>query len=255
MNYKPLFILLLLIVGSCSKEVSLRFSSEEFTEENLDVCQEETCSTVTINYLTAEGDPFISEKINTAITNYVIEGLFLGEDAAPTANSIPEAAEQFVMSYRDHQPDFPDQVDPENFEAMITMEATHQSENFVSLSCYKYLFTGGAHGYGETQFLLFDTQTGSAVGLEDLVNDVPGFKAYAASRFREIHDIAETESINATGFWFEDDQFYLPEAIGLVGDQIVLVYNPYEIASYAEGAISLEIPLNDIEPFLNTNLL
>ena len=49
---------------------------------------------------------------------------------------------------------------------------------------------------------------------------------------------------------FEENQFTLPENIGLSADAIVLHYNPYEVASYADGSLILEIPLEKGLAFL-----
>ncbi len=255
MNYSRLIVFALLILSACQDEVLLTFSSEEFTEKDLKICQNEPCSEVNLDYPIAAGDTEVSEKINSAIKNYMIEGLFLGEDDGPSANDLPEAATQFIMAYRDHQPDFPTELDLGGYEADISIEKTHQTEALLCFQCNKYLFTGGAHGYGATTFLLFDAETGNSVDLEALISDHSEFEKFAEKKFREEFGIPTSESINATGFWFEDDKFYLPEAMGIVEDELVLIYNPYEIASYADGPISLEIPLDEIQTFLNNNLL
>lgn len=255
MNYSRLIIISLIIFSSCKKEVRLTFSSEVFTEENLEICRNEKCSTVTIDYLMAVGDNAVSEKINSEIKNYVIEGLFLGDDDKPSAKDIHEAATQFVMAYRDHQPDLPSELDPGGYEAEIIIENTYQTESLLCLRCSKYLFTGGAHGYGGTTFLLFNAETGAELDLRSLITDYKGFEEYIETQFRIANKIPESGSINATGFWFENDKFHLSEAVGFEDGQLLLIYNPYEITSYAEGPISLEIPISEIESYLKNDLL
>jgi len=49
---------------------------------------------------------------------------------------------------------------------------------------------------------------------------------------------------------FEENQFRLPENIGLAADAIILHYNPYEVASYADGSLILEISLEKGLAFL-----
>ncbi|MDX1463282.1 MAG: RsiV family protein, partial [Marinirhabdus sp.] len=63
-------------------------------------------------------------------------------------------------------------------------------------------------------------------------------------KFRKMYDIAQNESINAPGFWFEDDTFYLPETFGISNETITLHYNPYEIAAYATGPVEINLPLS-----------
>jgi len=49
---------------------------------------------------------------------------------------------------------------------------------------------------------------------------------------------------------FEDNQFQLPQNMGLTPQGMVLHYNPYEAASYADGALVLEFPHEAVRPFL-----
>ena len=81
------------------------------------------------------------------------------------------------------------------------------------------------------------------------------FEAFAETKFKEAFDIPESDTINASGFWFENDNFYLPETIGFDENNLIIVYNSYEIAPYAAGPIVLEIPLTEVASFLDLNLL
>ena len=254
---KMLFRLLtlLLLLPGCQETPALTFSSEEFTEAFLDICKTETCSSVTIDYPIASGDAFISEKINSSINTYIIKALFLGDDDQPSATSIAEAAKDFILAYRDHQPDIPTDIDYGGYEAEVTIYPSFQKEQLISLEATFYLFTGGAHGYGATSFINFDSATGEEIKIEDLLSNTADFQEFVEDKFREAHKIPLDESINATGFGFEDDTFALPETIGFENKHLVFIYNAYEIASYADGPIILEIPLNEVQPFFDTTLL
>lgn len=255
MNYIGRVLIFILIVSGCSEEVPLTFSSEVFTEEELEICATETCSSVTIQYVKATGEAAVSEKINNTISSYIAEALFLGDDDSPVSSTIPEAASHFIMAYRDYQPDFPSELDPGGYEAEINIVKTYQTEVIVCLETYKFLFTGGAHGYSGTQFLILDGHTGELLKPESLITDRSGLETVAETRFRELYEIPASESINTTGFWFENDQFHLPETIGFRDDMLVLLYNAYEISSYADGPVQLEIPLEEIESYLISELL
>jgi len=255
MNYIFRLLLLLIILSGCSNEPTLVFATEEFTEAQLEICKTETCSSVSLDYLKASGDPFLSEEINNAITSYIISGLFLGDDAIPTAKNIEEAAKDFILAYRDHQPDIPADLDFGGYEAEITVRKSYRSEQMISLEAISYLFTGGAHGYGSTSYLNFDSATGALIENANLFANYSGFEAFAEIKFKEAHGIPENDNINASGFWFENNRFYLPESIGFDENNLIIIYNSYEIASYAAGPIFLEIPLTEVASFLDSNLL
>ena len=253
MKFQIIFILVLfLTITSCRDEVSLNFSSESFTEETFDICKTVSCPEITINYINASGNKSISEKINLEIISYIIAGLNIGEDSIPKAKTINDAASGFIKVARLHAADFPD-MSAEYF-AEINISELYYSAEIVSIEMHQYLYTGGAHGNGNTSFLNIDTQTGNEIPSEALFKNSIDFTAFAENKFRQANKISLTESINSTGFWFENDSFYLPPSIGLTETSLILLYNQYEIASYSEGPIELKIPLEEVKEYLNFNV-
>lgn len=255
MNYGFRLLFVLFFLSGCKQEAAIEFTTSYFSEEELELCNNEPCSQVSIEYQVAKGDESIAAAINEKIEWYIIASLFLGDDEAPSAKTIPAAATEFILAYRDHQPDLPSNLDLGGYDAEVNIYHAFQNESIVSLEMYAYLFTGGAHGYGATSFLLFDLKTGEEMEARSLFTDLAGLEAYAERKFKEEHKISKDASINSTGFWFEEDQFYLPDAMGFSEDKFVLLFNPYEIASYAAGAIRLEILIEEITPYLNTEFL
>ena len=114
------------------------------------------------------------------------------------------------------------------------------------------IFTGGAHGYGSTSFFNFDPGTGETYEHRDLFT--ADFVRFAESSFRDRYDIPEGDPINSTGFWFENDTFHLPINIGITKEKVILIYNSYEIASYADGDFRFEFPLEEVAAFLKPEL-
>ena len=244
-------LILLLNLGlflSCKKERPLVFSSESFTESKLELCKDISCPEITINYVQVQGDSEASEKINSEIITFIISALHIEDEGEPSAASIPEAVENFIKAYRMDSADFPD-MSAEYF-AEINISESYNSKKLVSFQLQQFLYTGGAHGYQNNSFLNFNPQTGLELPLESLFTDIENFTILANNRFREAHKIAKTESINSTGFWFEDDKFYLPETIGITNEGLILIYNQYEIASYADGSIELEIPMEEAKKYM-----
>ena len=243
--------LLLLLLGGCRKP--LETTAKEITQKELSGCQEVSCPEITIEYLKVNGKTEASEKINTEIEDFVIQSLYVGEDeSGSTAPTIEKAMEDFIALYRTHSAEFPG-LSAEYF-AEITVLESFNNKELLSVSCRNYLYTGGAHGYGMVVFENFDPKSGALLGYEDVFQDVSTFSEIAETHFRKDHDIPQQNSINATGFWFEDDTFYLPETFGISKEFVTLQYNQYEIAPYAAGPIVLEIPISKIEDLLKVSL-
>ena len=250
MKFRVLFYLLILALFiGCKKEAPMVFSSESFTENSLELCKTISCPDVTLNYVIAKGDSKASKKINSEIKTFIIAALHIEDEGEPSATTISEAVVNFIQAYRMDSADFPD-MSAEYF-AEINVSHSHNSKELVSFQREQFLYTGGAHGYQNISFINFDPQSGEEISTENLFNTIEEFTAFAEKKFRESNSISENESINSSGFWFEDDIFYLPETIGVTATGIVLIYNPYEISSYAEGPIELEIPTEEVSKYLS----
>lgn len=252
MNNRILSIVFLLtLVLGCKRQAPLVFSSESFTEDSLASCQNMGCPEITINYLKVAGEEFIADKLNSAIKTYIIEALVIGEDSIPNVRSISEAASNFIQTYRMHSAEFPDMA--AEYFAEINVSESYISEEIISLKLHQYQYTGGAHGYEKISFKNMDPKTGLEIPSVDLFKNSKELSILIEKRFREIHNIPSKESINSTGYWFDNDAFYLPETIGFRKDTMLLIYNQYEIASYADGPVEMRISKEEIKEYLKYN--
>src|SRR5690606_5154581 len=136
------------------------------------------------------------------------------------------------------------------WEASVKGRVVHEDERIVTLEVNSYSFTGGAHGYASTSYLNFDKKNGRELDNVELFSDLPGFQELVEARFREQEKIPAQGNINATGFMFEGDSFHLPLNIGYTENGLRLLYNQYEVASYADGPIELILPYEGANPFL-----
>ena len=136
------------------------------------------------------------------------------------------------------------------WEATIDGEVVYEDENIITLMLNSYSFTGGAHGYASTSFLNFDKRQGTELENWELFDDLEGFEDFAETKFRIQEKIPQNKNINSTGFMFEGDSFHLSENLGYTQEGLQLIYNQYEVASYADGPIVLTLPYNEINLYL-----
>ncbi|WP_310993310.1 DUF3298 and DUF4163 domain-containing protein [Aequorivita marina] len=250
MNHKftLLFFITVLFV-SCNEEKDIEIAAQSFTEKELSICQNNECPEITINYVEVFGNEKISEKINKKLDDFIFSTLLMGEDSIPTAKTINEAASDFVKAYRADKAEFPDMAG--EYFAEIAVNEIYTTPKHICFELIQYLYTGGAHGYGTTSFLNIDPETGNELTQNQLFVNKEELTNFAEKKFRKQQHIGDEESINATGYWFEDDKFYLPESTGFTKDSLIFIYNQYDIASYADGPIELKIALKEAEPFLS----
>ncbi len=242
-----ILILTITISFSCKNDISHALSSESFSEEFHNDCKGKDCAQVTIDYIKINGDTEIANKINFTVGSAIIYFLNSNYEKNIRAITISEASEGFIKNYENDKKEFPD-LSP--YFAEISVTQSTSTEKILSLQLQQYSFTGGAHGNGSTKFINFDPITGSIISNNSLMKDKKEFTHFVEVIFRKENNISPEESINSTGFWFENDKFSLPEAIGFTETSLIIIYNQYEIANYANGPIELTIPLEKAEPFL-----
>ena len=69
-------------------------------------------------------------------------------------------------------------------------------------------------------------------------------------KFRKKFNIPEKEALNNSGFMFEEEKFQLPQTFFFTEEGLLLYYNVYEIASYADGPKQLLLPYEEVAPYL-----
>jgi len=254
MNNRLILIgLVLTIVLGCTNKKPLKIISKSFAENDIAACKEVNCPEITINYFETTGEAAVSKKINDSIHQWIINSLYIGDpNNKSTAKNITEAAQGFIKAYRHDNAAYPDMA--AEYEAQLTITPILVTEEILSVELKQYNYTGGAHGYGSSTFHNFDVETGESVPLDALFSNPEGFKKLAEGHFRKKHDIPTDETINATGLWFKNDVFYLPNSIGFTKKNVLLVYNPYEIASYAQGVFEVKIPIEEAAEFLSVSI-
>ena len=245
---KKLFLALtfnLLLIG-CNKDIpELSFDElniEQVSEVNCNP-EEENCTFIGINVPWAMGKDTRSNLINSHIEDHIIK--LIDYQDYQDLNSLEKLAQTYIDDYETTAKEFPEYNIP--WEAFVEGTVTYESKKLISIKFDLALFTGGAHGYTSTTFLNFNPETGRLLSKEELFSQ--DFKDFAEKRFRKKYEIPENESINSTGFFFEDDKFQLPQNIGFHPNKIILRYNAYEIASYSEGNIQLVFKMEEAKKY------
>ena len=247
-----LALILLLVLAGCKEETTpLSYNSELLNKENLALCEEGLCPDISIDKLIASGGSF-ADTINGAIDKHLINLLVMDPDEVLKIKTFDEALENFVNNYRMYRNDFPDAIP--GYEVSSESKIAFSKEQLLCLEFKDYTYYGGAHGYGSTHFINLDKETQQMFTPETLFKDLSAFKSFAEKRFRSQYNIDPDQDLGETGFFFENDTFILPQNIGFKNDQLILLYNPYEIASYAEGQLELKFNLTEVQEFLIPSL-
>ncbi|WP_424003326.1 DUF3298 and DUF4163 domain-containing protein [Maribacter sp. IgM3_T14_3] len=241
MKSKLSCLLICFLLFACNNKDSLSFEPLTIATESCD-----NCTSVRIEIPEATGKTKLSKTINSALEGEIIALLNFDEES--NAQNLEEAKEAFVYDYEELTGKFPEESMP--WEATIEGTITFENKDIITIKLESYIYTGGAHGYGTNRFLNFDKLNGVELYQEDLFKNLDEFKIFAEALFRKQENIPAEGSINNTGFMFESESFYLPDNLGYTENGLLLFYEPYEIASFADGPISLTIPYTEANTFL-----
>ncbi len=235
-----LFIIAL-VVSACNKDVKLKFEPQ--------LIEKSEGTSIVINYPKAIGTKAVAEKINQQI-EYVIANEMNMADTSENNISVSEAISAFNKEYKAFKDDFQDSS--QKWEVKVDGEVIYESPEVICLSLQSYIDTGGAHGNGKVTFLNFNPETGAILNQNDIINNTAEFKKIAEKAFKEQTKPKDSNETIEDFFFGED--FQLPSNIGFTDAGLVLLYNNYEIASYAQGITEILLPYSQIKGVLKLNL-
>lgn len=233
-----------MIFTSCKKELS--FENETFEEKSTIPCKND-CPNITIEVPVAKNKKIIADSINKKVFAVIKEIVYFGEDSTKV-NDYKSLSKSFIASYEEMHKKFPH--DTFGWEGKIKGNIEFESDQLINIKIDHYTFTGGAHGYQGFRSLLFNKKTGKVIFNEDLFTNEKEFKAFAEKEFRAKYHIPEKANINATGLMFENDKFQLPQNIFYTSEGLLLYYNSYEAASYADGPKEILFSFDKVNKYL-----
>lgn len=108
-------------------------------------------------------------------------------------------------------------------------------------------YTGGAHGAYSTNYSVFDIKNKKLLKASDIF-EINKLTEIAYDYFLTERGLSKNQvDIDKEGYWFNNNKFHLNDNFSLDSKSVTFLYNPYEITSYAEGQIIVEIPLRKLE--------
>jgi hypothetical protein len=131
-----------------------------------------------------------------------------------------------------------------DYEAQVVLN----NDSLFTFKQFFYDYSGGAHGNGGEKYNNLDAKTGDRLSLADLFNEdeIEALTIMGEKAFREEQEIPNDKTLNEWGYEFEDG-FYLTSNFLINDSNIVFYYAPYEIACYAMGPSSFELPIEAIK--------
>lgn len=147
-------------------------------------------------------------------------------------------------SLQDWKPDF-----KQTWDQTSGMKLFSTLNDYMTLQYTSSGYTGGAHGYYNELYKVFDVKNNRTIQLTDVlkVRDAKIWGRILMDHFLK-NDLAKGQAqmllvkeipLN-NNFYFDKEHLYF-------------LYNQYEIAAYAAGPVLIQIPFSEIKPFLNAD--
>lgn len=228
-------------------ENAVKFSDKSFLKTYNNCQPDDTCTYFKIDYIEAVSGNN-ADKINKLITNIVNGSLAFGEKSV---TNMQTAADTFMAQYVSMRKEFPES--PQYWYLELSVSANQDHPKIINISSGMSSFMGGAHPNSYIEYYNINRETGDTLSLGNLFT--AGFEKklneLIDAKFRKDNKIAAGESLSDKGGLFENKISFNYNWMISKDGSITFFYNPYEIASYAQGPIEVTLTKEEIAPLLS----
>ncbi len=177
---------------------------------------------------------FLNDFIQKSITDIAADYV---QDTLP--ESIVSLADWFVGDFERFRNDYPEY----NFGWYldISSEVILDDSTYFSFRIDSEAYTGGAHPNSIVRYYIVRRSDGKPLGLHDIVADTVRFKSSIEQAFRIDRGLDESQSLAEMGYFIEEDGFGLTDNMGLTESELLVQFNPYEIAPYSLGPTTITL--------------
>jgi hypothetical protein len=140
-----------------------------------------------------------------------------------------------------------------SYESQLASYVLCQQSNLLSLGFFRYDFSGGAHGNYGTTGASYDLRTGRRLRYDDifLPQAARQLPALLGRAVRPLVGLQPNEPLDQTLFV---KQMPVTHNVYLTLGGVEFIYQPYEIAAYAQGEVRVFLPLSAVQSLLREGL-
>ena len=187
-------------------------------------------------------------QINQIVGAYIADCFRFGESQSKS-NSVEELSTQFLKGYdafkKENATELPYQFD-------LTGTILLNRPNIMTLAILTNAYTGGAHGMSHTEYLVFNTESGRLLKLNDIF--VRGFESrlntLIDARFRRMKGLSKTDRLDGEKGTLFKNVIQLNQNFALTDKGVNFFYNEYEIAAYCFGPTIVNLSYSELASIL-----
>lgn len=253
--------------NSSQKESESLFFATKVLEYHLpdkiaDLCiKEDNCPQIEIHYLDSNKE-WINTQVNKAINDMIINDVGMSaneddpEDDAPLkrrdlSNNPKERITQVLNAFVTSQ-----FTRKDSFAYSLTIKPRYLGHigHLEEIALEADIYTGGAHGMPFEDRLIFDESEKRRLTLDDVL--IEGKKPELEKlAYQAYKDYVQKDEENNLSDYEEMWPFHLSKVFSFDKKGMVFLYQPYEIASYAEGMPELTIDYQKLNGIIQDKYL
>ena len=199
----------------------------------------------------AQGESQLAQTINKTINEE-----FLKSEALLPRQAMQNYADSLQRMFKEEMAEYYDPDEEIPFSEYTWFVSGDISKNSrpgcIAYSFYVETYLGGPHGSHDIYYLNIDSKTGRRLSKADVFKPEMEEELLKAITQRLAQDNGcrnREELLEKTGITMLGD-IYVEQNFTLEAEGITFVYNTYEIASYAEGTISVFLPNEELKDFI-----
>ncbi|MBC8525104.1 MAG: DUF3298 and DUF4163 domain-containing protein [Chlorobium phaeobacteroides] len=191
-----------------------------------------------------------AEAINHYLLGWIADSTAFSSVSGDSAGiTIEGLANNFFAEYDSFRKDFPVSW-PYQFE--LTGSVLLNKDAFLTVDLSYYAYTGGAHGNSHTEYFVFDSRTGTRLGLNDVFEQ--GFEERLNKlidrRYRQMKGLSPTDRLDGEKGMLFENFIHFNDNFALTEEGVSFFFNNYEITAYAFGPTKIDLPYSDLSGIL-----
>ncbi|MDZ7845567.1 MAG: DUF4163 domain-containing protein [Owenweeksia sp.] len=169
-----------------------------------------------------------SPAVKRHVETYLTQQINTTDNVEQTAQNPTEVADNLQEEYGRILKEMDNYQLPWQYERRL--KVYFNQEPLFGVELYAQSYTGGAHPVSFQYFYLFDTQNGAPLKWTKLIQKSHhgSLREQAEEMFRKQQEIKEGQGYEEAGYWFDNEQFYLPDNFRYSKEGLSFLYNPYE---------------------------
>lgn len=132
----------------------------------------------------------------------------------------------------------------------VCIDSLTRNHNLLTFHVVQEGYLGGAHGYYSSAYVNYDAETDKVVVPADLFANIESTRNLILNSMMKKNGLKSVKELETNGVVFDLKDVNVSNNFYPAADSVVFFYNPYEISSWAQGAVEVKVAKADMDTVL-----